>query len=105
VLALFLCFFLLGEPRFAPAGALLSFALPKESEQRKGERRKEPRSGPVFGSPFFCLLFFGRSKEKWVGRRAETWLAQQAKTTRKNQQPTNQETANGTRCATAQSSS
>jgi hypothetical protein len=35
----------------------------------------------------------------------QSGFAQQAKTTRKNQQPTNQETANGTRCATAQSSS
>ena len=27
------------------------------------EQRKEPRSGPGFGSPFFCLLFFGEAKK------------------------------------------
>jgi hypothetical protein len=27
------------------------------------EQRKEPRSGPDVGSPFFCLLFFGEAKK------------------------------------------
>src|SRR5690606_11807220 len=28
------------------------------------EQRKEPRSGPDFGSPFFCLLFLGETKKR-----------------------------------------
>jgi uncharacterized membrane protein YesL len=35
--SLYWCFTLLGVPGFAPAGALLFFASPKKSKQKKGE--------------------------------------------------------------------
>jgi hypothetical protein len=36
------------------------------------EQRKEPRSGPDFGSPFLWVLSFGEAKEQYLGRRGET---------------------------------
>jgi hypothetical protein len=41
------------------------------------EQRKAPRSGPVFGSPFFCLLFFGEAKKSEAPAGAKPGTLQQ----------------------------